>query len=90
MPAKKPGRPHRGNEDTSAEARALFGTNFRQARLKANLTQAEVESRTGIRQHYISEIENGAHNVTLDTMTVLARAIDSDVRMLLKPPRRKR
>jgi transcriptional regulator with XRE-family HTH domain len=90
MPTKKPGRPHRGNDDTSAETRALFGTNFRQARLKANLTQAEVEARTRIRQHYISEIENGAHNVTLDTMTVLAWAIDSDVRTLLKPPRRKR
>jgi len=90
MPAKMPGRPSRGTGDASAEIRALFGTNFRQARLKADLTQAEIEVRTGIRQHYISEIENGAHNVTLDTMTVLARAIDSDIRTLLKPSRRKR
>lgn len=89
MPAKPPGGTPRGADDTSGEMRALFGANFRQARLKAKLTQAEVEARTGIRQHYISEIENGVHNVTLDTMTTLARAIGADVRTLLRrPPQR--
>ena len=55
--------------------RALFGANLRQARLKAKLTQTDVQQLTGIRQHYISEIENGVRNLTLDTMTTLAQAI---------------
>lgn len=54
--------------------RALFGANFRQARLNAKLTQAEVQELTGIQQHYISEIENGLWNITLDTVATLAQA----------------
>jgi hypothetical protein len=61
MPAKPQEEPSKDSNSTSGEMRALFGANFRQARLKAKLTQAEVEARTGNRQHYISEIENGAH-----------------------------
>jgi DNA-binding XRE family transcriptional regulator len=46
--------------------RALFGANVRHARLKAKLTQVQVQELTGIQQHYISELENGWHNPTLD------------------------
>lgn len=70
--------------------RALFGANLRQARIKAKLTQVEVEAATGIRQHYISEIENGLQNPTLDTMTALAMAVGTDVRALLRPPTKAR
>ena len=90
MPAKTPGRPPRETDDELAEMRALFGANFRHARIKANLTQAEVSGLAGIRQHYISQIETGALNVKLDTMTSLARAVGSDVRTLLKPPPKRR
>jgi transcriptional regulator with XRE-family HTH domain len=90
MPAKKPGRPTRGTDDASAEMRALFAANVRQARLKAKLTQVDVEGLTGISQHYISQIERGALNITLDTMVSLARAVGSDVRTLLKPLPKKR
>ena len=62
MPAKKPGRPSRGTDDTSENMHVLFGANLRQARLKANLSQAEVAARTGMRQPYISDIENGVHD----------------------------
>jgi len=75
-----------GTDETSEDMRALFGANFRQARLKAKLTQAAVEELTGIRQHYISEIENGLQNLTLDTMTTLAQAIGTDLRSLLRRP----
>ena len=64
----------------------VFGANFRRTRLKAKLTQAAVEELTGIRQHYVSEIENGLHNLTLDTMTTLAQAVGTDVRALLRRP----
>jgi transcriptional regulator with XRE-family HTH domain len=70
--------------------RVLFGANFRQARLKAKLTQTDVQELTGIRQHYISEIENGVWNITLDTMITLALAIGTDVRDLLRRPSKRR
>jgi hypothetical protein len=58
-------------DDTSEDLRALFGANFRQARLKAKLTQNEVVARTGIRQGYISEVENG---VRISSTSTIARA----------------
>jgi transcriptional regulator with XRE-family HTH domain len=65
---------------------ALFGENFRLARIKAGLTQHDIEMHTGIKQAYISQIEGGKQNPTLATMTALALAVGKDVRALLKPP----
>jgi hypothetical protein len=39
MAAKRAGSSSKGIDETSGEMRALFGANFRQARLKARLTQ---------------------------------------------------
>jgi transcriptional regulator with XRE-family HTH domain len=88
--AKRAGSSSKGTDKTSEDMRVLFGANFRQARLKAKLTQTDVQELTGIRQHYISEIENGVWNLTLDTMTTLAQAIGTDVRALLRRPPRGR
>jgi transcriptional regulator with XRE-family HTH domain len=86
MPVKRAGSSSKRTEGTLESMRALFGANLRQARLKAKLTQTDVQQLTGIRQHYISEIENGVRNLTLDTMTTLAQAIGTDIRALLKRP----
>jgi transcriptional regulator with XRE-family HTH domain len=63
----------------------LFGENFYQARMKAGLTQIDIEAQTGIKQAYISQIEGGRLNATLATLTILALAVGQDVRALLKP-----
>ena len=65
--------------------RVTFGGNFKAARIKAGLTQTDIAGLTGIAQTYISSIECGKQNPTLDTLAVLAEAIGSDVRSLLKP-----
>lgn len=65
--------------------RVTFGGNFKAARIKAGLTQTDIAGLTGIAQTYISSIECGKQNPTLDTLAVLAEAIGSDVRALLKP-----
>ena len=80
----------KGTDETSEGMRALFGANFRRGRQKAKLTQVAVEELTGIRQHYISEVAHGLHNLTLGTMMALAQAVGSDVRALLKRPSRRR
>jgi transcriptional regulator with XRE-family HTH domain len=87
MPAKGGGS-SKGVEETAEQMRALFGANFRQARLKAKLTQVEVAALTGLQQPYISDMENGQQNLTLSTMIILARAVGSDVRSLLTRPKR--
>ena len=89
MPAKKPGRPSHGTDDTSENLHVLFGENLRQARLKANLSQAEVAARSDMGQPYISEIETGVRDLTLGTMSSVARAVGTDVRTLLKRPRKR-
>ncbi len=90
MPAKGVASPSKRTDNTVDDMRALFGANFKQARLKAKLTQVEVEGLTGIRQHYISETENGMHNLTLDTMTTLAQAVGVELRDLLRRPPKRR
>jgi transcriptional regulator with XRE-family HTH domain len=90
MPAKKPARPSDGTGDTPPELHVLFGANLRQARLKAKLSQAEVAARTGMGQPYISEMEKGVRDITLGTMASVARAVGTDVRTLLKQPRKRK
>lgn len=85
-----PGRkdaPGTAAADSASDAmQVLFGENFRLARIKASLTQRDIEMHTGIKQAYISQIEGGKQNPTLATMTALALAVGKDVRALLKPP----
>lgn len=64
---------------------AFFGRNFREARIAAKLSQQEVERLTGIPQHYISTMERGRENPTLETMSRLADAIGKPLADLLKP-----
>lgn len=71
----------------AVELRILFGNNFRSARQKAGLTQRDIEARTGIKQHYVSQIESGKQNPTLGTMAALAGSIGKDVIALLRPSR---
>jgi DNA-binding XRE family transcriptional regulator len=73
-------------DGTADTLRTIFGQNFRLARERAGLTQSDIETQTGIKQHYVSQIENGRQNLTLDTMTALALAVGRDVRTLLRPP----
>jgi len=62
---------------------ATFGANLRAARLKFDLTQAQLAEATGLLQQYISLVESGRQNVTLATAQVLATAVNRDVRALL-------
>ena len=82
----KGGRTSKGVGETQEELSAIFGANFREARLKAGLTQVDVTARTGIQQSDLSRIENGRQNLTLGTMVTLARVVGTDVRTLLRRP----
>jgi len=86
--ARKPALPPDDGEDTelTAELQLAFGSNVRAARLKLNLTQADLAERSGIRQHRISQIELGQANVTLGILARLAKALGAQVSDMLRMP----
>jgi transcriptional regulator with XRE-family HTH domain len=65
-------------------AKSVFGRNFREARKRAGLSQADIERRTGILRSSISDVEKGKQNVTIDTMERLAASVSVDMATLLK------
>ena len=83
MTGGSPDQPRGGDEHPSDDLRIAFGRDFRNARIRAGLTQAQVAQRTGLTQQYVSQIEAGHQNITLATMTALARVTGRDVRVLL-------
>lgn len=53
---------------------------FRKARMKANLSLADLAKRTGIDRAYLSKLENLRQgNTTLETLARLAEALDLDL-----------
>jgi transcriptional regulator with XRE-family HTH domain len=84
------GEPPMTDGPVSDDLPTLFGKNLREARIKANLTQAQVAEWSGLTQQYVSLVEAGHQNITLGTMTALAKVVDQDVRTLLRKGRGRR
>ena len=72
------------DEPIPDDSRSVFGANLRTARIKVGLTQAQLAERTGLTQQYVSWVEAGRANITLATMTSLARVVREDVSELLR------
>ena len=68
----------------SQPEREIFARNLKTARVKANLSQRELATRTGIAQAHISEMENAMQNVCLDTMVKLSRELRMPLYELLR------
>ncbi len=67
------------------DLQTLFGRNLRAVRLAHKLKQQDLADRAGFKSQYISRVEGGQINLTLDTMKRLATALGQDVRALLRP-----
>ena len=88
-PADKPPKKRAPRQQPTTELppddlQAIFGQNVRTARLKLAMTQVEVADATGMSLTYVSKIENGEKNVTLDTMRKLAAVLDLDLGRLFR------
>jgi transcriptional regulator with XRE-family HTH domain len=68
------------------DLQVLFGRNLRAARLAHSLTHQELADKAGFKRQYVSRIEAGQLNVTLDTMKRLAAALGQDVSTMLRLP----
>ncbi len=60
----------------------IFGGNVRQCRLAHGLTQAMLSELSGLDQTYISGIENGLRNPTIESAVRLAKALKTTVAQL--------
>jgi transcriptional regulator with XRE-family HTH domain len=87
MARHPPQEPPKGNSPVPEDLRKVFGQNVRAARIRAGLTQAQLAERTGLTQQYVSLVEAGHRNITIDTMAALARVIGRDVSVLLRKGR---
>ncbi|WP_231511640.1 helix-turn-helix domain-containing protein [Chondromyces apiculatus] len=66
---------------------AIFGRNLRRLRTSAGLSQEELAARSGLHRTYVSSVERGNRNVSLENIFALAEALKCEPRDLLAPPR---
>lgn len=57
------------------DLRVVVGKNVRQARLRLGIPQDELAHRAHIHPTYLSGVENGRRNITLDVLERLAAAL---------------
>lgn len=64
--------------------RKLVGRNFARLRKASGLTQEQVAERANLSQQYISDLENGKRNPTVETLYDIAQAFGVSQVELLK------
>lgn len=62
------------------DIKKIFGKNVRSCRKAKEMTQVEVSNLAGLHQNYLSEIEKGKRNITLEIMQKLADALNVEVK----------
>lgn len=67
------------------DIRALVGRNVRRARILKGLTQEELAERAETSQFYVSSLEAGHRNPTVEMVVTLAVALGMDYLDLLRP-----
>ena len=67
----------------SATPQRRFGTVIRAERLRQKFTQEELADRAGISVVFLSDIERGVENVSLETIAKLAKGLDAKIGELL-------
>ncbi|WP_079217399.1 helix-turn-helix domain-containing protein [Herbaspirillum robiniae] len=66
-------------------AREIFGLNVRRARRFKEVSQEELAFQAGISRNYLSDVERGVRNVSIDNMEALSMALEIALSDLLKP-----
>ena len=63
----------------SAAFRKSFGNNLKGIRLSHNLSQEALAHKSGLHRTYISSVERGERNISLNNIGVLARTLEVEV-----------
>ncbi|MFL9926799.1 helix-turn-helix transcriptional regulator [Herbaspirillum lusitanum] len=69
----------------SLSAREIFGQNLRRARRLKEISQEELAFRADISRTYLSEVERGGRNISIDNMEALALALEISLGDLINP-----
>ncbi len=64
------------------ELQIAFGVKLKYWRLKRGFTQEQLANKLSVAAHYISDIETGRRNITLQTIGRLAKALNLDIYLL--------
>jgi transcriptional regulator with XRE-family HTH domain len=63
----------------------IFGKRVREVRHERGWTQEQLAFEAGVKRAYLSEIENGQRNVSLDVVEKLSKALDVSPHNLMLP-----
>lgn len=69
------------------DGKTIFGKNLRIARKVLGMTQKDIQRVTGIEQGFLSKVERGKSNISLETMETLSNAVNVPLWRLFLPPR---
>ncbi|MEX0723299.1 MAG: helix-turn-helix transcriptional regulator [Gracilimonas sp.] len=72
--------------DYSKEVRITLGRKIKELRVLENLSQKEVAERAELNRSYISALENGSKNVTLDILVKIAICLEVSLPQLFEAP----
>ena len=64
--------------------RDILKTNIKYYRIKANLTQEDLAENANVTSKYISDLERGIFNVSLEKLEQIAEALKIEAYLLLK------
>ena len=68
----------------SSILREILAKNIRELRLSKQLSQEELADICGLHRTYISDIERGNRNVSIDNIEKIAKGLDVDPSVLLE------
>jgi transcriptional regulator with XRE-family HTH domain len=63
-------------------ARQTFGRNMRRRRKELGMSQEELGDRAGLEQSYVSNVEAGTRNVSIDNIARIARSLGAEIGQL--------
>jgi XRE family transcriptional regulator, regulator of sulfur utilization len=62
--------------------RETFGRNMRHRRKELGMSQEELGDRAGLEQSYVSNVEAGTRNVSIDNIARIARGLNLEIEQL--------
>ena len=71
--------------DAQKSIRECFAKNLKLLRRNKNMSQEQLADAAELHRTYVSSVERGERNISLDNMEKLARALEIDIRLLLTP-----
>ena len=72
------------HDDASNTVRRVIGANIRAAREESGLTQTKLAEMIGINRPYLSRIESGIHNPSVNMLVKIADGLDVPIATLFE------